>query len=88
LKSSLRLSLRRKLWKQLSQFKEVVKIIKAKASTLRLYLNRVEEVVPKIMNMLMKEGAAVSSIHMSEPSLDDVFAHYTGLTLEEAQRGG
>jgi ABC-2 type transport system ATP-binding protein len=77
-----------KIVEELSQFKEVVKIIKAKASTLRLYLNRVEEVVPKIMNMLMKEGAAVSSIHMSEPSLDDVFAHYTGLTLEEAQRGG
>jgi len=77
-----------KIVEELSQFKEVVKIIKAKTSTLRLYLNRVEEVVPKIMNMLMKEGAAVSSIHMSEPSLDDVFAHYTGLTLEEAQRGG
>jgi len=77
-----------KIVEELSQFKEVVKIIKAKASTLRLYLNRVEEVVPKIMNVLMREGAAVSSIHMSEPSLDDVFAHYTGLTLEEAQKGG
>jgi len=73
---------------QLKQFKEVVKIIKTKASTLRLYLNKVEEVVPKIMNLLMKEGAAVSSIRMSEPSLDDVFAHYTGLTLEEAEKGG
>jgi ABC-type uncharacterized transport system ATPase subunit len=73
---------------ELKQFKEVVKIIKAKASTLRLYLNRVEEVVPKIMNSLMKEGAAISSIRMSEPSLDDVFAHYTGLTLEEAEKGG
>jgi hypothetical protein len=24
---------------------------------------------------------------MTEPSLDDVFAHYTGLTIEEAQKG-
>jgi len=77
-----------KIVEQLKQFKEVVKIIKTKASTLRLYLNKVEEVVPKIMNLLMKEGAAVSSIRMSEPSLDDVFAHYTGLTLEEAEKGG
>jgi hypothetical protein len=23
---------------------------------------------------------------MSEPSLDDVFVHYTGLTIEEAQK--
>ncbi|MEM2103684.1 MAG: ATP-binding cassette domain-containing protein [Candidatus Bathyarchaeia archaeon] len=76
-----------KIFEELSQFKEVVKVIKARSSTLRVYLNRVEEVVPKIMSMLMKESVAVSSIHMSEPSLDDVFAHYTGLTLEEAQRG-
>jgi len=27
----------------------------------------------------------IASLHMSEPSLDDVFAHFTGLTLEEAQ---
>ncbi|MEM0057965.1 MAG: ATP-binding cassette domain-containing protein [Candidatus Bathyarchaeia archaeon] len=73
---------------ELSHFKEVVKVIRAGASTLRLYLNKVEEVVPKIMEELMKEGAAVSSIRMSEPSLDDVFAHYTGLTLEEAEKGG
>ncbi len=77
-----------KIVDQLKQFKEVVKIIKTKTSALRLYLNKVEEVVPKIMNLLMKEGAAVSSIRMSEPSLDDVFAHYTGLTLEEAEKGG
>ena len=77
-----------KMVEALNQFKEVVKIIKTKSSTLRLYLNRVEEIVPKIMGMLMKEGASVSSIHMSEPSLDDVFAHYTGLTLEEAQKEG
>ncbi|MEM3629463.1 MAG: ATP-binding cassette domain-containing protein [Candidatus Bathyarchaeia archaeon] len=73
---------------ELSQFKEVVKIIKTKASILRLYLNKVEEVAPKIMSKLMEEGATISSIRMSEPSLDDVFAHYTGLTLEEAQKGG
>ncbi|MCS7123885.1 MAG: ATP-binding cassette domain-containing protein [Candidatus Bathyarchaeota archaeon] len=77
-----------KIIESLDQFKEVVKVIRTKASTLRLYLNKVEEVVPKIMSTLMMEGAVVSSIRMSEPSLDDVFAHYTGLTLEEAQKGG
>jgi len=77
-----------KIVEKLGQFKEVVKITKIKGSTLRLYLNRVEEVVPKIMSVLMIEGAVISSIRMSEPSLDDVFAHYTGLTLEEAEKGG
>ncbi|MBS7616127.1 ATP-binding cassette domain-containing protein [Candidatus Bathyarchaeota archaeon] len=77
-----------KIVEKLKQFKEVVKVVKSKSSMLRLYLNKVEEVVPKIMGVLMKDGASVSSIRMSEPSLDDVFAHYTGLTLEEAQKEG
>ena len=46
----------------------------------------VEEVVPQIMNLLMKKNVPINSIRMSEPSLDDVFAHYTGLTIEEAQK--
>jgi ABC-2 type transport system ATP-binding protein len=67
---------------------EVVKVLQPKPTELRLYLNKVEEVVPRIMNLFMKKNVSVSSIRMSEPSLDDVFAHYTGLTLEEAQKGG
>lgn len=72
----------------LKNFKEVVNVLQVKPTLLRLYLNKVEEVVPKIMNTLVKKNVPVTSIHMSEPSLDDVFAHYTGLTIEEAQKGG
>jgi len=71
---------------ELKSFKEVVDIMQVKPTNLRLYLNRVEEVVPQIMNLLMKKNVPVNSIRMSEPSLDDVFAHYTGLTIEEAQK--
>jgi len=74
-----------KIVEELKQFKEVVNVLQAKPSNLRVYLNQVEEVVPRIMNLFMKEGLPITSIHMSEPSLDDVFAHYTGLTIEEAQ---
>ena len=70
---------------ELKKFKEVANVFQAKPSSLRLYLNRVEEVMPKIMNLLTKRNMPVSSIRMSEPSLDDVFAYYTGLTLEQAQ---
>ena len=73
---------------KLKSFKEVVNVLQVKPSNLRLYLNKVEEVVPKIMNMLVNEKVPITTIHMSEPSLDDVFAHYTGLTIEEAQKGG
>ncbi len=74
--------------KELKDLKEVVEVVQPKPSNLRLYLNQVEEVVPRIMTMLMKKNVPIKALHMSEPSLDDVFIHYTGLTIEEAQRTG
>jgi ABC-2 type transport system ATP-binding protein len=76
-----------KVIEELKRFKEVSEIAQTKPSHVRLYLNQVEETVPQIMNLFMKKNIPVSSIRMSEPSLDDVFAHYTGLTIEEAQEG-
>lgn len=73
---------------ELKGLKEVVDVMQVKPTNLRLYLNRVEEVVPQIMNLFMKNGVPITSLRMSEPSLDDVFAHYTGLTIEEAQKNG
>lgn len=73
---------------ELKGFKEVVDIVNIQPSSLRLYLNNVEEFVPRMMNMLVKKSVPIKSIHMTEPSLDDVFVHYTGLTIEEAQKGG
>ena len=71
---------------ELKGLKEVVDVLQLKPLSLRLYLNRVEEVVPRIMSLFVKHNAPILSFRMSEPSLDDVFAHYTGLTIEEAQR--
>jgi ABC-2 type transport system ATP-binding protein len=70
----------------LKELKEVVDIMQLRPTHLRLYLNRVEEVIPQIMGILSKAGIPIASIRMSEPSLDDVFAHYTGLTIEQAQK--
>jgi ABC-2 type transport system ATP-binding protein len=71
---------------KLKGFKEIVDVLQVKPLSLRLYLNRVEEVVPRIMNIFAKQNVPILSLRMSEPSLDDVFAHYTGLTIEEAQK--
>jgi hypothetical protein len=38
------------------------------------------------MEVLFKEKVLVSSVNISEPSLDDVFLHYTGLTIKEAEK--
>jgi ABC-2 type transport system ATP-binding protein len=75
-----------KVFNELKDFKEVVSIKKVGTNQLRLYLNQVEAVTPKIMELFYDQSLRISSVHMSEPSLDDVFSHYTGLTLEEAQR--
>lgn len=73
---------------ELKEFKEIVDVMQLKPTNLRLYLNKVEEVIPRIMDFFVKQEMPVTSIRMSEPSLDDVFAHYTGLTIEQAQKDG
>ena len=63
----------------------IVNVALVKPSHLRIYLNRAEKMLPKIMNILSTIGVGISSINMKEPSLDDVFFHYTGTALDESQ---
>jgi ABC-2 type transport system ATP-binding protein len=70
---------------ELKGIRRVVDVIAKKPNQLKIYLNQAEEVLPQITEFFMKSGISLKSIQMSEPSLDDVFAHYTGLTIEEAQ---
>ena len=71
---------------KLKGIQRVVNVLAIKEDYLKIYLNNAEEVLPKIMEFFMKMHVQIKSIRVSEPSLDDVFAHYTGLTIEEAQR--
>lgn len=71
---------------KLKGIQRVVNALAIKADYLKIYLNNAEEVLPIIMEFFMKMHVQIKSIRVSEPSLDDVFAHYTGLTIEEAQR--
>ncbi len=75
-----------KLLQDLHSFKEVVDLTVLKPNNLKVHLNKVEEIVPRIMELFLKNGVPVRSIHMSEPSLDDVFIHYTGLSIEDAEQ--
>jgi len=75
-----------KTLEKLKDIKEVTDIVQVKPNHLRIYLNQAEKVIPKIMGFFTKQRLSVSSINMKEPSLDDVFLHYTGLTIEEAER--
>jgi ABC-2 type transport system ATP-binding protein len=75
-----------KVLKKLKEIPRVVNVLAIKPNHLKIYMNQAEEVLPKITELFVKAQIQVRSIRMSEPSLDDVFAHYTGLTIEEAQR--
>jgi ABC-2 type transport system ATP-binding protein len=62
----------------------VVDVALVKPTHMRIYLNRAEKMLPKIMTRLNELRIGITSINMKEPSLDDVFLHYTGAVLDEA----
>lgn len=72
--------------KELKDLREVVDATETNPRNIRVYLNKVEEVIPQIMKLLLKNDVPILSINMSEPSLDDVFVHYTGSTIEAVQQ--
>ena len=75
-------SLKNGVLKKISDFKEVSKV-NLIDSTIKIYLNKVEELLPKILELLIQGGVKVRSVNMREPTLDDVFMHYTGARLKE-----
>ena len=75
-----------KIVEELKAINRIVDVLAVKPNCLKIYLNQAEEVLPRITEFFMKVHMPVKSIQMSEPSLDDVFVHYTGLTIEEAQK--
>jgi ABC-2 type transport system ATP-binding protein len=76
---------RDKTMAELKGISGIVDLALVKSTHLRIYLNRAERMLPKIMSILSNLGVEISSINMKEPSLDDVFLHYTGTVLEESQ---
>jgi ABC-2 type transport system ATP-binding protein len=67
----------------LSQIEGTVKIINASANHLKAYVSMAESWVPKMTDICYQSKARISSIRVTEPSLDDVFLHFTGRTLRE-----
>ncbi|MBI3841424.1 MAG: ABC transporter ATP-binding protein [Thaumarchaeota archaeon] len=55
-----------------------VRVLQESESMLKVFVNRSEDWLPQMMFSVQSLGAKVTSIRVSEPSLDDVFLHYTG----------
>jgi ABC-2 type transport system ATP-binding protein len=71
---------------EVKRINRVVDVLATKPNHIKIYLNKAEEMLPQIAEFFLKMQMPMKSIQMSEPSLDDVFVHYTGLTIEEAEK--
>ncbi|MEP6767688.1 MAG: ABC transporter ATP-binding protein [Acidobacteriota bacterium] len=48
-----------------------------------VYADRGGPLVPELLNRVLAAGAGVSDVHISEPSLENLFLHHTGRSLRE-----
>jgi ABC-2 type transport system ATP-binding protein len=53
----------------------------------QLYVDKGDEALPVILRMLGEGGAAPKSVHLSRPSLDDVFLKLTGRSMRDTGEG-
>jgi|SRR5579864_631295 len=56
-------------------------------ATLQLFVDRGDEALPEIMRILGQGHRPPKTIHLSRPSLDDVFLKLTGRTLRKSESG-
>jgi len=64
--------------KTISDVPGTVRVTQVSESILNAFVNRSEDWLPQMMASVQSLGVKVTSIRVSEPSLDDVFMHYTG----------
>ncbi len=67
----------------LSQLEGTVKITNTNANKFKAYVSMAESWVPKMTDTCYQNKARILSIRVTEPSLDDVFLHFTGRALRE-----
>ncbi len=57
-------------------------------STIKLMVERGENLVPPLVNFANKNGIVVESIELQHPNLEDVFISYTGTSITEGDKSG
>jgi ABC-2 type transport system ATP-binding protein len=67
----------------LGQIEGTVKIANSGENLFKAYVSMAESWVPKMTSICYQNKARIHSIRVTEPSLDDVFLHFTGRTLSE-----
>jgi ABC-2 type transport system ATP-binding protein len=64
--------------KAISDVPGTVRITQVSENMLNAFVNRSEDWLPRMMASVQSLDVRITSIRVSEPSLDDVFLHYTG----------
>ena len=71
------------LQQELSQLEGTVKIASPNSNMFKAYVSMAESWVPRMTDICYRKKARILSIRVTEPSLDDVFLHFTGRALGE-----
>lgn len=69
------------LMNSLSEIEGTVKIVDSGSNEFKAYVSMAESWVPKATDLCYRNKARILSIRVTEPSLDDVFLHFTGRAL-------
>ena len=72
------------LQRVLSKIEGTVKITNSGANRFNAYVSMAESWVPRMTDVCYRNKARILSIRITEPSLDDVFLHFTGKALRGA----
>jgi ABC-2 type transport system ATP-binding protein len=70
-----------KIQDDLCKLEGTVKVVATTENHFKVYVSIAEAWVPKMTNLCYKNNARVLSVRVTEPSLDDVFLHFTGKAL-------
>ncbi len=73
----------RSLQQELNQLEGTMKIASPGSNMFKAYVSMAESWVPRMTDMCYRKKARILSIRVTEPSLDDVFLHFTGRALGE-----
>jgi ABC-2 type transport system ATP-binding protein len=73
------------LVKELLRTQPFLREIQESESGMQLYVDRGEEVLPEVLRLLDHNGAAIRTVTLARPTLEDVFLRLTGRSLREEQ---
>jgi ABC-2 type transport system ATP-binding protein len=74
-----------KLRQELSRIEGTVDFVATSEDQYRAHVSMAEAWVPRMTSLCYERKARVVSVRVTEPSLDDVFLHFTGKVLETAK---